>query len=86
MNPLYQMLMGGQQPATPRMAPAMSPIQKMNMIMQAMRNPAQFVKQQFPDIPDTMMNDPNQVLQYLQQTRNISNDQLNMLMNQFPRF
>lgn len=86
MNPLYQMLMGGQQPAMPRMAPAMSPIQKMNTIMQAMRNPAQFVKQQFPDIPDTMMNDPNQVLQYLQQTRNISNDQLAMLMNQFPRF
>ena len=70
----------------PRMAPAMSPIQKMNTIMQAMRNPAQFVKQQFPDIPDAMMNDPNQVLQYLQQTRNISNDQLTQLMNQFPRF
>lgn len=70
----------------PRMAPVMTPIQKMNTIMQAMRNPAQFVKQQFPDIPDTMMNDPNQVLQYLQQTRNISNDQLAMLMNQFPRF
>lgn len=70
----------------PRMTPVMSPIQKMNTIMQAMRNPAQFVKQQFPDIPDTMMNDPNQVLQYLQQTRNISNDQLAMLMNQFPRF
>ena len=36
MNPLYQMLMGGQQPVVPRMAPAMSPIQKMNTIMQAM--------------------------------------------------
>ena len=47
---------------------------------------AKEIKQQFPDIPDTMMNDPNQVLQYLQQTRNISNDQLAMLMNQFPRF
>ena len=54
--------------------------QKVNQIMQTMQNPAAFVKQQFPDIPDNILNDPNQILQYLQQTRNISNEQIQQLM------
>lgn len=54
--------------------------QKVNQIMQSMQNPAAFVKQQFPDIPDNILNDPNQVLQYLQQTRNISNEQIQQMM------
>lgn len=54
--------------------------QKVNQIMQTMQNPMAFVKQQFPDVPDNILNDPNQVLQYLQQTRNISNEQLQQLM------
>lgn len=83
MNPLYQMLMGNQ--PRPQMGLA-SPIQKANAIMQALQNPAQFVRQQFPDIPDNIANDPNQILRYIQQTRNISNDQLSQIMNQFPRF
>lgn len=53
--------------------------QKVNQIMQTMQNPMAFVKQQFPDVPDNILNDPNQVLQYLQQTRNISNEQLQQL-------
>jgi len=54
--------------------------QKVNQIMQSMQNPAAFVKQQFPDIPDNILNDPNQILQYLQQTRNISNEQIQQMM------
>lgn len=54
--------------------------QMANQLMQGMRNPAAFVKQQFPDIPDNILNDPNQVLQYLQQTRSISNEQLRQIM------
>jgi hypothetical protein len=54
--------------------------QRVNQIMHSMQNPAAFVKQQFPDVPDNILNDPNQVLQYLQQTRNISNEQLQQLM------
>ena len=53
--------------------------QKVNQIMQTMQNPMAFVKQQFPDVPDNILNDPNQVLKYLQQTRNISNEQLQQL-------
>ena len=53
--------------------------QKVNQIMQSMQNPAAFVKQQFPDIPDNILNDPNQILQYLKQTRNISDEQIQQM-------
>lgn len=53
-----------------------NPMQMATYILQIMRNPAQFVKQQFPDIPDQIMNNPTQILQYLQQTRGISNQQI----------
>lgn len=87
MNPLYSMLMG-QQNSQPQMsAPAFqSPIQKANYIFQALSNPAAFVKQQFPDVPDDISSDPGKILQYLQETRHISNDQISQIMNQFPRW
>lgn len=49
-----------------------NPMQRMQMVMNAMQNPATFIKQKFPDIPDEIMNDPNRILSYLQQTRGIS--------------
>lgn len=58
----------------------MGAFQRANQIMQTIQNPAAFVKQQFPDVPDGIINDPNQVLQYLQQTRNISNEQLQSII------
>ena len=63
----------------------MNPMQKMQRVMQAMQNPAAFVKQVFPDIPDNIQNNPNQILQYLQQTRNISDAQIQQTMQQMPR-
>ena len=87
MNPLYTMLTGQQAPQ--QQASGMqfqNPIQKMNYIMQAMRNPAAFVKQAFPDIPNEMQNDPTRILQYIQQTRGISNEQINQIVQQMPRF
>lgn len=63
-----------------------NPIQKMQYVMQAMINPAAFVKQQFPDIPDQIANDPNQILQYLQKTRGISNAQIQQIKNQIPKW
>ena len=63
---------------------AMNPIQKANAIMQAMQNPAAFVKQAIPDIPAEIQNNPTQILQYLQQTRHITNDQIQNLINQNP--
>lgn len=57
--------------------------QKMNMVRQAMNNPMMIVKQKFPDIPDSIMNDPNQILDYLQRTRGIPMQDVQQLMGMF---
>lgn len=80
MNPLYQQLMNGAVPSST--APSFMPIAKMQAIMNAIQNPAAFIKQAFPDIPEDIQNDPSKILGYLQKTRNISNDQIQQLMNQ----
>lgn len=85
MNPLYNMMMANQMNRSNAVSPqTMNPAQKMNAIMQAMTNPAAFVKQCFPDIPAEIQNNPTQILSYLQQTRHISNDQIQNLINQNP--
>ena len=85
MNPIFQMVPGlnplNQQPARTRM---INPIQRANYIYQAMRNPVEFVKQQFPDVPEEISNDPNQILDYLRRTRGISDEQLRQILNPFP--
>ena len=62
-----------------------NPIQKAAYIMKALTNPAAFVKQAFPDVPDGIANDPVQVRNYLMQSRGISEQQINQLLNQYPR-
>ena len=84
MNPLYNALMGNM--SSNNSPVSMNPMQKFGQVMQAMRNPATFVKQAFPDIPAAIQNDPNQILQYLQQTRHISNEQIQNVMNQIPKY
>lgn len=85
-NPLYRQLFGGggmpaaePAPSAPNQLPLMNmnmnPLQKMMAAMQAMSNPVAFIKQRFPDIPTNIQNDPNQVFQYLQQTRNPVSEQ-----------
>ena len=64
---------------------AMNPMQKLQFAYQAMSNPPAFVKQFFPDIPDSIQFNPNQILQYLQQSRQIPNSQIQNLVNQYPR-
>ena len=79
------MIMSGQMGQSQAISPqAMNPVQKMQLMMQAMTNPAAFVRQAIPDIPAEIQNDPNQILQYLQQTRHISNQQIQDLINQNP--
>lgn len=87
MNNWYDRIMGAQRPMMQQSSGPVfqNPIQKAQYIYQAMTNPAAFVKQQFPDVPDEIANDPNRVLQYIQQSRGISNDQLNHIVNQYPR-
>ena len=84
MNPLYNAYMSN--PMNRPTAPNLNPMQRMGQVMQAMRNPMPIIKQAFPDIPAYMQNDPNQILGYLRQTRNISNEQIQSIMNQMPKY
>lgn len=84
-NPLYSMLMGTQNLQAPVMR-FQNPLMRMQYIMQAMQNPAAFVRQAIPDLPESIANDPNQILRYLQQTRGISNEQIQQIASQMPRF
>lgn len=83
MNPLFQQLTGGMQQPTQMPTNAMNPLQRINFIRQAMANPAMIIKQRFPDIPDQIMNDPNQILLYLQKTRGITNQDIQQLTSQY---
>lgn len=86
-NPLFNMLMGQNQGySMPAPMPMMqnSPMQRMAMAMQAMQNPAKFVLNAFPDIPAQIQNNPGAILQYLQQTRGITNEQIRQAANQVP--
>ena len=61
-----------------------NPIQKAAYIMQALTNPAAFVKHEFPDVPDGIANDPVQVRNYLMQSRGISEQQIQQMLSQYP--
>lgn len=62
----------------------LNPYQKMRQVMSAMNNPAAFLKQRFPDIPDEIMYDPNRILKYLQQTRGITNEDIQQIQGGIP--
>ena len=96
-HPLQQMLaqqMSGQIPQQQPLAPfrpAVSgipqftnPLQKMNYIMQAMRNPAQFVREHVSGIPESAFNDPtgNSVLNYMQQNMGVTQQDIYNAQNQ----
>ena len=94
MNPLYQQLMGSRMPQ-PAQAPQMSggirfqnPMQKMQYFLQAMRNPAAFVKQNLPGVPEQAYSDPtgNQVLQYMMNNMGVTQQDIQNAANQAPRF
>lgn len=93
MNPLYQMLMGqSEQNQVPQAQmqysaqPPMfqNPIQKFNYIMQAMKNPAAFVKQAIPNLPPQIANDPNQILQWMQQSGMVTQQDIQNIASQLP--
>ena len=93
MNPIFNMLMGNQsgmsqtQPTqSQQMQISNTPVSRANAIYQAMVNPAAFVRQAIPDLPPQIANDPNQILQYLQQTGRVTPQQIQQVANSIPRF
>lgn len=81
---IFETLNPSSVPAQPAPVPGagqfLNPFQQMQQVMSVMRNPAAFLKQRFPDIPDNIMHDPNQIMQYLQQTRGITDQQIQQAM------
>lgn len=78
MNNWYNRIAGGMQPQVQPQPQQMAmsggvhfqnPMQRMQFIMNAMTNPAAFVREQFPDVPENIRNNPDAVLSYLQRTR-----------------
>lgn len=64
-----------------------NPVQKMGAMLQAMRNPAQFVRQRLPQIPAEAFNDPtgNAVLQYMMNNMGVTQQDIQNAINQIPR-
>lgn len=83
MNPLYAPYPSQPQYRIPQFN---NPIQRAAAIMQAMQNPAAFVRQMIPDLPVEIANDPNRILRYLQQTMGISDQQIQQIAGMGPRF
>ena len=67
MNNWYNRIIGA--PTSQAIPQRMNPMQQAQYIMNAMRNPAAFVQEQFPDVPENLRNNPGAVLNYLAQTR-----------------
>ena len=79
MNPWYNTInslpapVPAQAPMQQSFGPMFSnPVMKMQYIMQAMRDPAGFVKQHIPDIPNEIQNDPNAILNFLRQNKGLT--------------
>lgn len=67
MNNWYNRINGNQRPQ--KTIQFQNPMQQVQYIMNAIKNPVTFVKEQFPDVPENIRNNPDAVLNYLQQTR-----------------
>ena len=90
MNPLYQALNGAvSAPASPMVqqpAPMMNgPLGALQGVMQraqqlagSLQNPQQLVSRYLPDAPAEIQNDPNQLLQWMQQTGKVNPQMVQM--------
>ena len=83
MNPFYQSMMQNMaMPAAAPTNPIQALVQRAANIYQTVMNPQAFMQQYFPNVPNNYRNNPDQLLQYLQQTGSVTPQQLAFL-NQF---
>lgn len=75
MNPLFNAVMGG----APQQNPYQGVMDRAMQIAQSIQNPQQFVSKYLPGIPQEIANDPNQIINWLQQTGRVSPQQIQMV-------
>lgn len=90
MNPLFQSLMGGLSPVRNQVMNQPSPMMngpfgamqgimdRVQNLANSFRNPQQMVQQFFPDAPAEMSGNPEQLLQWMQQTGKVNPQMVNM--------
>jgi len=88
-NPWYGRINGQatqmpQQQRAPMPAPQMNKQNLMGAIANAMQNPQAFAMQAFSDVPRELWNNPAQALQYIQQTRNLSQADIQNMISSLP--
>lgn len=83
-NPWYNAVNGQGMAMQPQQTVPQNQTPVMGQIMQAMRNPMAFAMNAFPDVPRELWNNPPQALQYIQQSRGISQQDLQNMLAQFP--
>lgn len=83
-NPWYNAANGMPQAQQPTGMSMPNPMGIAGEVAMAMRNPMAYAMQQFQDVPKELWNNPAQALQYIQQTRGISNADLQNMLSQFP--
>lgn len=71
-------------PMYPQIQAPKNPFQIVGEISNAMRNPIAFAMNAFRDVPAELWNDPARALQYIQQTRNISQADIQNMINSLP--
>lgn len=83
-----QMRQTPQQPMVSGIPQFQNPMQRMSYIMQAMQNPAQFVRQHLSGIPNEAFNDPtgNSILQYMQNYMGVTQQDIMNAQSQIPRY
>ena len=49
---------------------------QMSSLMQQVQNPQQLIQRLLPDVPQEIMNDPNKIISWMQQTGKITQQQI----------
>ena len=89
MNNWYNRIIGTQpQAQSPSQFRHQNNMQQMQSFMSAIRNPVAFIKQNIPGIPDQAFNDPtgNAVLQYMMNNLGVTQQDIQKVSSQIPRF
>lgn len=85
-NPWYDKING--QGSAPQIRPMqqmpMNPMGVMGQLSQAMQNPQSYAMQAFQDVPREMWNNPPQALQYIMQTRGLTQADIQNMIGNLP--